>query len=181
MTSTVLGALRATSARCLPAAAVARPPPRSSARGRRPSRGDRLAARVHYRVNSKAEQGTQPYHLAFIVIAGATAAKRDTQENIRWPTIGIQNQSNRAKRSLERSITIQGTCPENPSATAKMTLSSKPTLTYRTKRSLELSITIQATCRENPSKTAKMSLNRKPMLIAGTSSKDENRSPYSGT
>jgi hypothetical protein len=62
-----------------------------------------------------------------IVIAEATAAN-----NIHRSIFVVNNEniikSNRVKRRLESSITIQATCRENPSKAAKMGLR-KPTLT----------------------------------------------------
>lgn len=57
--------------------------------------------------------------------------KRELQE-YSWATTGIQTKSNRAKSSLEHSISIQATCPERPSAPIKMSLSN-PTLRSRTR------------------------------------------------
>ena len=56
--------------------------------------------------------------------------RSEIHRSIPWPTTRIQPKSNRAKRSLESSITTQAKCPEKPSAPIKMSLNNPTLIRY---------------------------------------------------
>jgi hypothetical protein len=67
--------------------------------------------------------------------------RSEIHRSIPWPTTRIQTKSNRAKRSLESSITIQATCPERPFAPAKMSLRNPTLIAVMSNKTKKPSIT----------------------------------------